>query len=517
MAATVLAAVVASSGCGEVGSSGATDDARPRVIATTGIVADLARQVAGDRARVDALVPDGADPHTYEPTLRDVRDVVYADVAFSNYLLLEEHALIKTLDANLRPGTPNVSLAEGAVKYAAELIPLVEDASLDTVWLGLRVRGAGTGLGADRSSAVDLTATGLAGPPGGQLVTYLTESFGNPEFYVNSFDGFDSSDHDQDSAELPVDAHSHMSWTFTRAGYYQLHMRARLRVDQNSAPVDLGQTVVTFAVGVDPHRSPLGPDAVVLGAGHADITADLDRRSMYLYADPEGSGELYQREYQPDHTVIEVPNRALHEVPAGASYRFLGAPGDKVFQLPQAVLGKHVHGEIDPHLWQDVKNAEAYVRLIRDTLSRVDPDGAAEYRTNAERFLARLDETDRYVAAAIAQIPPARRQLVTTHDAFAYLGRAYGLSIAGFVTPNPATEPSLADRRRLSETIRNLDVPAVFLEPNLASRSSTLTQVAAENHVEVCPIYGDAFDRDVTSYVAMMRFNAESLRTCLSR
>ncbi|MGD9607744.1 MAG: metal ABC transporter solute-binding protein, Zn/Mn family, partial [Leucobacter sp.] len=95
---------------------------RISVITTTGILADLARNVAGDRADVRSLVPEGGDPHSYEPSLRDVRDIVYADVAFTNYLMLEEQSLIKALDTNLRDGVPNIALAEEAVKYAAEII-----------------------------------------------------------------------------------------------------------------------------------------------------------------------------------------------------------------------------------------------------------------------------------------------------------------------------------------------------------------------------------------------------------
>lgn len=180
------------------------------------------------------------------------------------------------------------------------------------------------------------------------------------------------------------------------------------------------------------------------------------------------------------------------------------------------MLGKHVHGEIDPHLWQNVRNAEAYVEIMRDTLVEVDPDGAAEYRANAAAYLRTLQETDRYVEETIASIPRSQRYLVTTHDAFAYLGAAYGIEIAGFVTPNPATEPSIAERRKLTQTVRTLQVPAVFLEPNLIARSSVLTEVAKENGIEVCRIYSDAFDRDVTTYVEMMRANADSLRRCLS-
>ncbi|WP_328824384.1 anchored repeat ABC transporter, substrate-binding protein [Verrucosispora sioxanthis] len=488
-------------------------DQRVQVLTTTGILRDLARNVGGDRVRVTSMVPDGADPHSYEPSLRDIRDVVYADVAFSNYLLLEEQAVIKALDANLRDGVPNVSLAEGAVKYAADIIPLVEDVSLDTIWLGMRVRGTGAALGANRSSEVLLSATRADGP--GRMFAYLTESFGNPSFYVDSGDGFDPANgYRDDTATLPPDAHTHMSWAFTEPGVYRLTMQARLAVDPQSAPVPMGEQVFTFAVGVDPHSVPGMPE--VLSGGHADVTVDLDQRRLYLLADPEGGGEATQRVHDPARTVIEVPNKALLEVPGDRRFRFLGRPGTQVYQLPQAVLGKHVHGEIDPHLWQNVRNAIAYVQLIRDTLVGVDPEGAADYRANASAYLRQLEELDTYVRDTIAQIPPSRRHLVTTHDAFGYLGKAYDVQISGFVTPNPAAEPSLADRRRLTETIRNLNIPAVFLEPNLAARSATLTEVAREEDLQVCPIYGDAFDRDVTTYAEMMRFNAESLRDCLS-
>ncbi|MDA0136277.1 anchored repeat ABC transporter, substrate-binding protein [Solirubrobacter sp. CPCC 204708] len=214
--------------------------------------------------------------------------------------------------------------------------------------------------------------------------------------------------------------------------------------------------------------------------------------------------------------VIAVPPKAIAEVPAGREFRFLGRAGEQIYQLPQAVLGKHVHGEIDPHLWQNVRNAMAYTELIRDTLIAQDPDGAKAYRAHADAYLARLDALDRHVRRAIAQIPPPRRQLVTTHDAFGYLAAAYGIEVAGFVTPNPAAEPSLSDRRKLTETIRTLQVPSVFLEPGLAARSTTLRELAAETGARICPIYSDALDDTVTTYEAMMRFNADSLRRCLS-
>ena len=519
LAAAAAAGALLAGGC-SAGSegllfSGKASDGRVQVVATTGILRDLVANVGGERVDAVSLVPDRADPHAFEPTLRDVRNVVYADVAFSNYMLLEQHSVIKTLDTNLRDGVKSVSLAEEAVKYAAEVIPLVENTNLDTIWLGLRARGTGARYATTRSSDVLLAATDVRGP--GQLFGYLTGTFGETDVYFNSRDGFDpATGFKDDTATLPADAHTHMSWVFTEPGIYRVTFQASLRMNATARPVPVGPpTTFTFAVGVKPSDADV-PGAAVLDRGHADVTVDLDQGSLYALYDPLGGGVHDQREVPADRAVIDVPAKALDEIPGEPGFRFLGKPGSQIYQLPQAVLGKHVHGEIDPHLWQDVRNVMAYVKLIRDTLIARDPAGAATYRANADRYLAELDGLDRYVRAAIAAIPPERRQLVTTHDAFGYLAKAYGLRVAGFVTPNPAVEPSLADRRKLAATIRTLAVPAVFLEPNLASRSSTLTQVAGDEGVAVCPIYGDTFSAYVKTYAQMMRFNADSLKRCLT-
>lgn len=486
-----------------------------RVVTTTGIIKDLVKNVAGNRAQVTSLVPEGGDPHSYEPSLRDVRDIAYADIAFSNYLMLEEQNLIKALDTNLRKNVPNIALAEDAVKYAAEIIPLVEDVTLDTIWLGLRVQGKGEQYGANRSSQIILEAQNVKGP--GTLTAYLTGSFGDVDIYFNSKDGFNPENgYKEDSVTLPPDAHTHLSWAFTKPGIYTLELAAKLKLANTQKPIPIAQDSVTFAVGVDPFNVPGKKDATVLTRGHSDLTVNLDENKFEILLDHEhGTNEKHQEMLPLNKTVIEVPNKALHTIPGETAYRFLGKAGNKIFQLPQAVLGKHVHGEIDPHLWQNVRNAMSYTELIRDTLIESDPAGAIHYTQNAKNYLQKLENLDEEIRETIAKIPKSSRTLVTTHDAFGYLAKAYGLSISGFVSPSPAVEPSLAERRRLTETIRNLKVPAVFLEPNLRTRSSTLIEVAKEQNIKICPIYGDAFSKNVTNYIDMMRYNANSLLNCL--
>ncbi|MFD7711712.1 metal ABC transporter solute-binding protein, Zn/Mn family, partial [Streptomyces sp. NPDC059786] len=144
-----------------------------------------------------------------------------------------------------------------------------------------------------------------------------------------------------------------------------------------------------------------------------------------------------------------------------------------------------------------------------------DPDGAGEYTADSRSYERELVDLDAYVTSRTGRVPSDRRQLVTTHDAFGYLADAYGLSVAGFVVPNPAQEPSADDVRKLSRTIRNLKIPAVFMEPNLVQRATVLNQVAEDQHVKVCTLYGDAFDDEVRHYTDMMRHNADELLACL--
>lgn len=588
-AALVLTLVA---GCAGVGVDPARDG-QLRVVTTTGILADLVRNVAGDRATVSQLVPDGADPHSYEPSLRAIRDVAYADLAFSNYLLLEQHSIIRALDANLPASAQSVSIAEEAAKQGATILPLVEDRALDTLWLGMRVSGDGKRYGANRASEVDLQVVSVQGP--GQASSYLTTTFGTPELGFSSHDGFDAaSDYKHDTVSLPADAHQHMSWAFTKPGVYRVQFKARLRPVKGKN-VEFKTATFTFAVGVDAAAVAKREGRVVLGPGHGDVSVDLEAGRITLVADKQASGQAWPSATKtasastpspaasananpgassasasasaapsgpspavstssasapspggpasptpsdgasapsqsdvvvagaahvpghialdPQRIVVDVPTRTLAQVPQG--YGFVGRAGTQAYILPQAVLGKHVHGEIDPHLWHDVHNAAAYVKVICAKLKQVDPAGASVYEANAARYLNQLAQLDTQVKSTLDTISEANRQLVTTNDAYAYLANAYGLKVAGFVAPNPASEPSLADRRKLAATIKDLHIKAVFLEPNLARTRSTLKVVASEVGVKVCPLYGDTLDNQAPTYQAMMRFNANSLARCL--
>ncbi|MEV0176975.1 anchored repeat ABC transporter, substrate-binding protein [Streptomyces sp. NPDC050803] len=498
--ASLAAGCVLLSGC-RAGEQGASD-AELRVSTTTAIIADLVRRVGGDRVDVTSIVPHHGDPHSYEPSPGDAATVARADLVFSNGLLLEEPGIMKMVHNNAPKSAPKIEIAERLEQYGGQVIELEEDLGLDVLWLGWAVEGEVAGEG----SQVRTTATKLEGP--GELRVYLTDTLGKPKVYVDSADGFDGSD----SFALPPEAHTHVNWAFSEPGTYRLTVEGRTEALDGTASQAFGSGTFTFAVG-DGTEAPEG--ATVLDGGHADVALDAESGKVYVRTDDKETGE--RTRLDADEVVLDVPDRARESVPKEAPYSFLGEAGDPLWVLPQAVLGKHVHGDTDPHAWEDVANAEAYVRRIEAELSKADPKGRKAYERNAAAFLKELGALDQEVAEKLATVPERNRKLITTHDAFGYLAEAYGMEIAGFVVPVPNQEPSAAEVERLGDTIREQRVPSVFLEPNLAARADVLQRVAQDEGVGVCTIYGDSFDDKIHDYVSMMRHNATELAKCLGK
>lgn len=119
-------------------------------------------------------------------------------------------------------------------------------------------------------------------------------------------------------------------------------------------------------------------------------------------------------------------------------------------------------GNPNPHLWTAPHLAAVYAELVRDALIALDPDGAAVYSRNSERFTARLAQLDEAIARATATIPPERRKLLTYHDSFPYFAPRYGLEVIGAVQPSDFSEPSPAEVAALIAQLREARVPAIF-------------------------------------------------------
>jgi len=174
---------------------------------------------------------------------------------------------------------------------------------------------------------------------------------------------------------------------------------------------------------------------------------------------------------------------------------------------------------LDPHAWQSIADAKIYVANIRDALIAADPEGASAYRANANNYLGKLDALEKEVTAEIAKIPPGRRQIITTHDAFGYFGTAYGFRFIAPEGVSTETEASARDVAKIIRQIKAQKIPAVFLEnvtdPRLARN------IAAESGATIGgTLYSDALsppNGPASTYIDMMRTNVRELSAALTK
>jgi zinc/manganese transport system substrate-binding protein len=170
----------------------------------------------------------------------------------------------------------------------------------------------------------------------------------------------------------------------------------------------------------------------------------------------------------------------------------------------------------DPHAWQDVENVKLYVANIREALSAADPAGRADYEKTAAAYLKRLEALHAGIKAAFADIPQAKRKVITSHDAFTYYGDAYGVVFHAPQGVSTEAEPTARDVARLISQIKAEKITAVFVE-NI-SDPRLVTQIAREAGVKVGgTLYSDGLapDGEASTYVGMMEHNTRLLAAAM--
>ena len=172
----------------------------------------------------------------------------------------------------------------------------------------------------------------------------------------------------------------------------------------------------------------------------------------------------------------------------------------------------------DPHAWQSLANGKLYVANIRDGLIAVDPDGRATYEANAAKYLGEIAGEEARVNEALGKLPPERRKIITSHDAFGYFGAAYGLEVIAPEGVSTESEASAKDVAKIIRQIKAEKIPAVFME-NITDHR-LLEQIAHETGAKIGgTLYTDALsqpDGPAGTYLDMFRNNIETLTAALS-
>ncbi len=202
--------------------------------------------------------------------------------------------------------------------------------------------------------------------------------------------------------------------------------------------------------------------------------------------------------------------------------KLMNAAGTKARKLAVGEVAKPLQldkgkGEVvpDPHVWGDVKNAIAMVNAIRDSLIELSPEDKAEFTQNAQQLTTELKQLDSWITQQIQTIPPNKRKLVTTHDAFQYYGRAYQIPIAGtLIGISTEEQPSAQTVKQLVESIKKIGVSAIFAETTI--NPNLIQTVAQEAGVKLAArqLYSDsigAAGSEGDTYSKMMAANTRSI------
>ncbi len=170
----------------------------------------------------------------------------------------------------------------------------------------------------------------------------------------------------------------------------------------------------------------------------------------------------------------------------------------------------------DPHAWQSLTNAKIYVHNIAKALGELDPANVDAYNQRRDAYLTRLHALLKKADAQIAGLPASQRKVVTSHDAFGYLGQAWQLA---FIAPQGLSthdEPSAADVAALIRQIRSEGVRAVFVENIRDPR--LIQQIADEAGAKVGgTLYSDALASEgpASTYLGMFEHNLDTLMAAL--
>lgn len=172
----------------------------------------------------------------------------------------------------------------------------------------------------------------------------------------------------------------------------------------------------------------------------------------------------------------------------------------------------------DPHAWMDAQMAQTYIANIRDALISIAPEHKVTFEANYQAYSKELIELDQFIQEEIKKIPEAQRILITSHDAFAYFGKRYGLRLEAIVGISTEAEVQSSDIIRVHKVIMDSKVPAIFMESTIDPK--ILKQIAKDNKIIIGgELFADSLgdkDSPAYTYIDMLRNNTITIVKALT-
>jgi ABC-type Zn uptake system ZnuABC Zn-binding protein ZnuA len=170
-------------------------------------------------------------------------------------------------------------------------------------------------------------------------------------------------------------------------------------------------------------------------------------------------------------------------------------------------------GDPDPHAWFDIKNVKTYSENIAKAFIELDRENEAYYKSNLDTFVKKLDSLDAWVKLEIETIPPEKRLLITSHDAFRYFGKAYGLEVRGLQGISTEAKAQTEDVKKLVDLIKERKLKSVFIETSVNPK--LLEEISRETGATVGgTLFSDSVGDEGTfegTYIGAVTFNVNTI------
>ncbi|MFI2780260.1 zinc ABC transporter substrate-binding protein AztC [Streptomyces sp. ALB3] len=179
-------------------------------------------------------------------------------------------------------------------------------------------------------------------------------------------------------------------------------------------------------------------------------------------------------------------------------------------------------GEPDPHFWTDPDRVRKAAGLIAArVVEHVDGVNEKVIRDNAARYDDQLADLATWMEQSFADIPKARRALVTNHHVFGYLADRFDFRVIGAVIPSGTTlaSPSSSDLRSLTQAMEKADVRTVFADTSQPTRLAEVLRQEMGGDVDVVPLYSESLTekgQGAGTYLEMMRANTSATTEALT-
>ncbi|MFZ1378288.1 MAG: zinc ABC transporter substrate-binding protein [Saprospiraceae bacterium] len=175
-------------------------------------------------------------------------------------------------------------------------------------------------------------------------------------------------------------------------------------------------------------------------------------------------------------------------------------------------------GATDPHAWMDVENGISYALEICKALQKIDPFHEREFQFNFDIYKKQLEELHIYIKSRFDLIPKNKKVLITSHDAFQYFGRKYGLEIFSLLGVSTDADVQTNDLIKINEIIRLRNIPAIFIESTINPK--IMQGIRSENNVKIGgKLYADSIgdeNSEASTYLKMMKYNTDIISNALS-